>query len=113
MTASRNKAKLVEREVIHCVSELVHELVEYVDDLWPISISDNWEEPIEEYEHWIVSDWLANKLEERGEMVIRDFLGLTIWGRTSTGQAIKLDWVISKICEEMEILEGQEHEWNV
>lgn len=26
---------------------------------------------------------------------------------------VELDWVISKICEEMEILEGQEHEWNV
>lgn len=51
----------------------------------------------EAYEHWIVSDWLANKLEERGEMVIRDFLGLTIWGRCTTGQAICMDHVINAI----------------
>jgi hypothetical protein len=27
----------------------------------------------EVYEHWIVSDWLANKLEEHGEKVDKDF----------------------------------------
>src|SRR3990167_1679100 len=32
----------------------------------------------EAYEHWIVSNWLAAKLEEHGEMILRDFLGLTI-----------------------------------
>ena len=51
----------------------------------------------EALEHWIVSDWLADKLEERGEMVIRDFKGLTIWGRTTSGQHISLDYVIQKI----------------
>lgn len=55
---------------------------------------------VEAFEHWIVSDWLASKLEERGEMVIRDFLGLTIWGRTCTGQAIRIDGVISDIALE-------------
>ena len=66
---------------------------------------------IEAYEHWIVNGWLARKLRERGEMVTDDFLGLTIWGRTTSGQAILLDWVISRICEDMGILEGQPHEW--
>lgn len=51
------------------------------------------------YEHWIVSDWLADKLAERGEMVLKDFLGLTIWGRTTTGQAIALDAVICDIWD--------------
>lgn len=51
----------------------------------------------EAYEHWVVSDWLAGKLEAKGEMVLRDFLGLTIWGRTCTGQAISLDYVIEQI----------------
>lgn len=54
----------------------------------------------EAYEHWIVSDWLATKLEEHGEMVIRDFMGLTIWGRPTTGQAIYIDCVISEIALE-------------
>lgn len=65
----------------------------------------------EAYEHWIVSDWLAGKLEAKGAMVINDFMGLTIWGRTCSGQAILLDNVISKICSDMEILEGQKHSW--
>ena len=69
-------------------------------------------EYIEAYEHWIVTDWLAKKLEAHGEMV-GDIFGLTIWGRTCSGQAILLDYVISKICEELEILEGQKNEWKV
>lgn len=30
------------------------------------------------FEHWIVSDWLAEKLEAEGERINRDFAGLTI-----------------------------------
>jgi len=65
----------------------------------------------EALEHWNVSDYLARKLEEKGEMINRDFYGLTVWGRTCSGQAILLDGVISSICEDMEILEGQKNEW--
>lgn len=54
----------------------------------------------EVYEHWIVSDWLAEKLEGMGHPVARDFLGLTIWGRPTTGQAISLDSVILHIAND-------------
>ncbi len=55
-------------------------------------------EPIEIYEYWIISDWLAGKLEQEwGEIIVRDYHGLTIWGRTTTGQAISLDAVIQNI----------------
>lgn len=54
----------------------------------------------EVYEHWIVSSWLADKLEDRGYPVVRDFLGFTIWGRPTTGQAISLDSVILQIADE-------------
>jgi hypothetical protein len=54
----------------------------------------------EAYEHWIVSSYLAEKLEEKGEMITHDFLGLTIWGRTCTGQAISMDYVIRTIYKE-------------
>ena len=53
---------------------------------------------VEAYEHWIVSDWLARELEALGEMVTYDFLGLTIWGRATTGQQISADYVIEKIA---------------
>lgn len=62
-------------------------------------------EPIthEAYEHWLVSNWLADKLEERGEMVCRDIYGLTIWGRCTTGQAILLDGVMCNIYDSMDV----------
>ena len=55
----------------------------------------------EVFEHWIVSDWLADKLEERGEKVDRDFAGMTIWARTTTGQAISMDYVIEQIAADL------------
>jgi len=57
-------------------------------------------DPEEALEHWIVSSWLADKLEAEGEMIVRGFLGLTIWGRTTTGMAISHDYVIEKIAQE-------------
>lgn len=56
---------------------------------------------IEAYEHWIVSDWFADKLEAQGQMVLHDFNGLTIWGRTTTGQSIHMDSVICNIYNEL------------
>jgi len=55
----------------------------------------------EVYEHWIVSDWLADKLEALGEKVDRDFAGLTVWARTTTGQAIYADSVVEKIAADL------------
>ena len=78
------------------------ELKDLADDL-NIDI-DNFIEPEEALEHWIISDWLADKLEAYGELITKDFLGLTIWGRTCSGQAIMLDWVISKICNDLDML---------
>lgn len=56
----------------------------------------------EVFEHWIVSDWLADELEKRGEKVVRDFAGMTIWARTTTGQAIYADAVMEAIATELE-----------
>lgn len=58
--------------------------------------------PVEVFEHWLVSDWLADKLKERGEMVLRDFMGLTIWGRTTTGQSVSIDEVICDIWDSIQ-----------
>jgi hypothetical protein len=55
----------------------------------------------EAFEHWIVTPWLADKLEGQGEMVLRDFFGLTIWGRACTGQAIYLDSVMQRIHRDL------------
>jgi hypothetical protein len=73
--------------------------------------ADSWEEACEiaevepyereVYEHWIVSDWLADHLAKRGEKVDKDFCGLTVWARTTTGQAIVADYVIDDILREL------------
>lgn len=55
----------------------------------------------EVYEHWIVSDWLADKLAEHGEKVDKDFAGLTVWARTCTGQGIANDSVLITIHAEL------------
>jgi len=65
----------------------------------------------EAYEHWAVSDWFADKLRERGEM-IGELFGLTIWGRCTTGQSISMDSVVQSIAIEMEILQGQKNDWS-
>ncbi len=54
--------------------------------------------PQEIFEWWLVSDWLADKLSQFEEPVLRTAYG-TWWGRTTTGQAIKLDYVMRKIAE--------------
>lgn len=53
----------------------------------------------EVYEFWSITEWLGEKLEERGEIIF-DYLDFTVWGRQCTGQAIKLDGIIQDIAKE-------------
>lgn len=50
-------------------------------------------------EWWLVSDWLIERLEEKGEPILKTDYE-TWWGRTTSGQAIILDYVIEKIYDE-------------
>ena len=52
------------------------------------------------FEWWVVSDWLAKRLEAHGEPLLINNYG-TWWGRTCTGQAILLDFVIEQIYDEL------------
>ena len=54
----------------------------------------------EVFEHWLVSSWLGQKLIEQEETVV-EFYGLTVWGRTTTGQAIYCDDVIQEIYNDL------------
>ena len=76
--------------------------LKFVCDEFEVDMSD-FERDV--YEYWLVSDWIAEKLEKKGE-VIGDLYGLTIWGRCCTGQAIYLD----QVWEEM-ALEFYADEW--
>lgn len=104
-------------------SETVADVAEYFDvetdpelpDLCTALIAhldghDSWQEAggycrldpdtVEAYEHWLVSEWLSQRLEEMGEMVSRDLLGLTIWGRACTGQSLSMDNVMLTIARD-------------
>lgn len=73
--------------------------------------ADEWEqEPQEIFEWWIVTEFLYDKLKAKGNPVI-EWGNNFYWGRCTTGQAILLDGVITDICRDMEILEGQKYSW--
>lgn len=86
-------------------------LIREFTDRTEAETADSWQEACElsdiepyereVFEHWIVSDWLADRLAEKGEKVDKDFAGLTVWARTTTGQAIASDWVIEQIVAEL------------
>jgi len=54
----------------------------------------------EVFEFWAVSEWLADKLEAKGE-VIFEMLDFIVWGRQCTGQAIALDSVMQEIAKDV------------
>ena len=55
----------------------------------------------EVFEHWAVSQWLADALIAQGERVDTDFEGLCVWARTCTGQGIAQDSVIRRVVEKL------------
>lgn len=52
------------------------------------------------FEWWAVSGWLLDKLEAKGEPVLKTDLG-DWWGRCTTGQSIILDGIIEEIFDDM------------
>jgi hypothetical protein len=72
-------------------------------DDWQQLCSDMDIEPhqTEVYEHWLVTDWMGEKLRAEGERVDDDFAGMTVWARTTTGQAISMDYVIRQITKKL------------
>lgn len=99
----RELESFVNREVYCCQSSLVEELLSKeilsYDEI--VNLYDEETEEYQEiYEYWVVSEWLAEKLEANGEPVVKSDFG-TWWGRTCTGQSIILDSVIEKIYTDL------------
>ena len=129
----RIKGKFVEREVKQCQTSLVERTLNSSDEIFTWDDVGNYymevcrncgeiaeycecdnqdidTEPQDIMEWWLVTEWLYRKLGEKGEPILTDGQSYW-WGRCATGQAILLDGVISEICSDMEILEGQRLEW--
>ena len=111
-------ANVFEKYVKQCTFCDEEETIEHRDPMYKCencdhlheSIDDLDTKPQEVYEWWVVSGWLLEQLQAKGECIIPH---MDIWGRTCTGQAILLDEVISCVCFDMGILEGQRNEWKV
>ena len=70
----RTLQKLVDREVVHNVNELIEALVAHDD---PCVV---WNFDPDTLEYWAVSSWFAEKLEQHGETCVYVH-GLYVWGR--------------------------------
>jgi hypothetical protein len=102
--------RIVKNEIYCCVSGVVARVVELEPDQWCDSegicgkpddeegYQDSYREPLE---YWSVSNWFAEKLEAEGCLVERDFYGLNVWGRETSGQSITLDGCMDDIASRM------------
>lgn len=81
------------------------QLLRYLDkeNCWQYFCEDKGIDPygVEALEHWIISEYLGRKLEEKGE-IVEEYQGLLIWGRGTSGQSIAMDSVIEEIWEELQ-----------
>lgn len=100
--------RLINQEIFANQSYLVERLLQdnpdFIEDIENLYINDSdCEDPEfqEIFEWWLISDWLAAKLKERKEPILENDFG-TWWGRTCTGQAIKMDSVIIQIVRDLD-----------
>jgi hypothetical protein len=61
------------------------------------ALKDNGEDQQEIFEYWVCSNWLIEQLKELNEPILETDYE-TWWGRTCTGQAICLDYVIQHLA---------------
>lgn len=84
-------------------AEMRERLLKVLEDLdaWQDFARSNriWPDRREASSWYLVSDWLADQLEQRGE-IVGEICDLTIWGRCTSGQAIWQDGVIQEIFRE-------------
>jgi hypothetical protein len=93
--------RIVRNEIYLCQSSLIEKCFESllfsIDDIENLNDAET-DEYQEIFEWWATSDWLADKLREHHQPILTNDYG-TWWGRTCTGQAIKMDSVIEDIAE--------------
>jgi hypothetical protein len=86
----------------HNVSALITSDDEYREIACDFNLDPEYDDV---YEHWLCTGYFAKELEAHGELVF-GFCNMTVWGRTTTGQSIALDYVIRQIVKDL-----PEHHW--
>jgi len=97
-------ADLEDNDIIEATKKLMEQDKELSKDTAELETIENLkdeQEPQEVMEWWVVSDWLLNRLEAKGQPVLRTDFG-DWWGRCGTGQAILLDRVIEEIYDDLQ-----------
>ena len=90
-----NAQRIVENCVLKNQSTVVEEMIQA--NLISLEYFDLFTDEVLEW--WLIDSWLAERLQQEGEVVIEEY-GCYWWGRSTSGQAICLDSVIQKIAEE-------------
>ncbi|MBE5033920.1 hypothetical protein [Gallalistipes aquisgranensis] len=90
-----NAQRIVENCVLKNQSTVVEEMIQA--NLISLEYLDPFTDEVLEW--WLIDSWLAERLQQEGEVVIEEY-GCFWWGRSTSGQAICLDSVIQKIAEE-------------
>ena len=93
----------------YCGAEGQFDEIESSDDVFATpeaACSDAWDDYgeapdyyIEALQHWIVSDWLAEKIQQVGGMAATDICGFAIWGRSECGQGLDMDSTLNAVVE--------------
>ena len=91
--------QIVNDLILYEQSYVINELLRGNESLWDRIA--NTEEYDEVFEWWLVTPYMAELLKENGEIIFADY-DCYWWGRTTTGQALYMDWVIQEIARQTE-----------
>ena len=91
--------QIVDRLILDNQNLLIEELMKHDECLW--EELENFDENSEVLEWWLVTPYMAELLKENGEVIFAAY-DCYWWGRTTTGQALYMDWVIQEIARQTE-----------
>ena len=91
--------QIVDREILYEQGHVINELLRANESMWDRIA--NTEEYDEVFEWWLVTPYIAELLKGNGEIILADY-DCYWWGRTTSGQALWMDYVIQKIAEQTE-----------
>ena len=91
--------QIVDRLILDNQNLVIEELMKHDECLW--DELENFNEDTDVFEWWLVTPYLAELLKGNGEIILADY-DCYWWGRTTTGQALYMDYVIQKIAQQTE-----------
>ena len=91
--------QIVDRLILDNQNLVIEELMKHDDSIW--DSLQNFNENSEVLEWWLVTPYMAELLKENGEVIFADY-DCYWWGRTTSGQALYMDWVIQEIARQTE-----------